>query len=1173
MEKFYVRLFIAYCILFHPVSESNAQSEAPGAKHRKVTFSAKGIQLYEVFKSFTGQTKVNFFYSNDDIDPDEIITEEFENISLDKALHKLFDGRGITWDYGINAVYFKKDTKPPELAAITWELPARKITDTIRPRKIAGQVVDKSGKPVIGATVALNGGIKGQSTDGQGRFSFDGVREEATITVSSIGYWGKVVGITAKTTYIEIELEDYVHEMKPVDIVYTGYETVSKDSSTASFARIDNKLFNQQGGTWVLWRIPFIANSVGKIPDHLNPTGTKLTVRGLSTFSGLKEPLIVLDKFPYYGDPDNINPNDVESITVLKDAAATSIWGARAGNGVIVITTKKGAYKQPLAVTFNTNLTIVNKPDIFSISDMRPADYISIERDLFNKGHYDGRFTNPTRYALNPVVKIFLDEREKKITPTEASALLDKWRNVDVRNDYSKYLYKNALNQQYAVNLSGGEEKHAYVISLGIDRNKSALDEKYNRATLQLAQTFEVIKNLEFSANIYLIKSTTESGAPPYEFYKRSQLPLYTQLKDAEGKDLPLGTYNSAYRQEFLDTLGRGMLMDWGYYPLQNYLHERKTTEMRHGNAQLGLSYKLNNGLSFSVEYNYQQQKTESSQMFDKQSYFARDLINRFSQLNYDNNTVKYIVPKGAIRDFTSNNLVAQDARGQISFGRKFKKHRFTGITGLQVSKVTTDAGAYRIFGISENGTSNSDIDFANTYRNVASGKMEDIPNKSMSDRTDIRYISVYTNTTYTLNDRYGISLSGRNDRMNAFGVNTRNKWKPLWASGLSWKISNEEFYQSKWLPYLKVRLTYGTSGNVDANRIGEATIRYLGQNSFVNSGYTTIENAFNPEWRWEEVTMLNVGLDFKLNKDKLTGSFEFFRKNMNDLYNQVAVDPTTGMGSIMLNTGKMTGTGMDIDLNANNRIGKFIITTNLVLNVYKDRIIRIKSKDKLTAGELTAGTPTGRDEFPVYALFTYKSAKLDPVTGEARGFLNGQPSSNYEAILNNTQVDDLLYMGNMLPKVSGSLGNTISWKGLSITGRFIYKFGYVFLRKSIGYEALANTLTGHGNYYKRWKKKGDEAYTTVPASVFPPQDGQDLFYGSSSDQATNGSHIRLKYLNLSYDLYQYKIGNAAFKHIQCYIILNDVGIIWKANKEGIDPDYQGMRVPMGVTLGTRFTF
>jgi hypothetical protein len=804
---------------------------------------------------------------------------------------------------------------------------------------------------------------------------------------------------------------------------------------------------------------------------------------------------------------------------------------------------------------------------------MRPADLIGIERQLFNLGEYDGKFLHPTRYALSPVVKILLDEREKKITTPEANALLDKLRNVDVRDDFVKYLYKNALNQQYAVNVSGGEEKHAYLFSFGVDRNKGALSEIYNRTTLRLQQTFELLRNLELSTNVYLIKSTNQSGARGYDAYKRTELPLTARLIDEGGKELPLSTYNTAFRQEYMDTLGKGMLLDWNYYPLQNYKHEIARTEMRYVNAQFGLSYKFNNGLSLSAEYNYQQEQTEKNQDFDMQSFYTRDLINRFSQLNYDNNTVIYKVPKGGIRDYTTNNRTAQDLRGQINFSETFNDHRITAIAGVQVNKVITGTKSDRIYGIDERGSINRNIDFENAYLNLVTRETEYIPTNFMLGGTNYFYFSLYSNATYTLNDRYGIYLSGRRDAMNVFGVDTKNKWKPLWSSGLSWLISNERFYHSKGLPYLKARVTYGKSGNVDAIRIGDATIRQGETNSFVNASYARLDNAYNPEWRWEEVAMLNIGFDFKLKDNKLTGSFEFFRKYMNDLYNTVPLDVTTGMTSLMTNSGKMTGTGIDLELNANNRIGEFMIASNLVMNIYKDKVIQLKSKDLLTAGNVSAGSPTGFNGHSLYALFAYRSAQLHPLTGEARGYLNGQASSDYDAILNNTRVEDLVFTGNMLPTVSGSLTNAISWKKFTITACVIYKLGYVFRRTSIDYEQLTKGLVGHGDYYKRWKNKGNERYTTVPSLPSPLKSGQALFYNSSSDLTTKGDHARLKTLSLSYDLQEAKIGNGAFKHIQLYATLNDVGIVWKANKEGIDPDHQAIHMPMGITCGTRLTF
>jgi TonB-linked SusC/RagA family outer membrane protein len=1114
----------------------------PGEK--KITIQATTPTLREVLSVIQEQAKVYFYHEG--IDVSEIIKVRLVDISLENAMRLIFMGKDIRWKYKDNVVELLKGKSV----------------------KVTGVVVDKKGNPIPGATVFLKDGKKGDATDSMGKFSFSDIPFHSILRVSSIGFNPQNIKVTDMQASVCVVLDSAVNEMSVFELFSTGYEQGIKKNSTSSITLIDNNRFNEPGGTNVLPRLGYITG-LNTMPSNLVTSGTGITIRGLSTVSGPKEPLIILDDFPYNGALENINPNDIESISVLKDAAAASIWGVRAGNGVIVITTKKGKYEQEINITLNANITFIPKPDLFSMKSMRADDFITVERNLFDSGFYDARLPHPSYYVLTPAVHIFSQEKAGLISEGEANTQLDRLRNIDVRNEFDNRFYVTGVNQQYAINISGGTKTHAWMASGGFDNNLDNLRAIYKRYTARFNNAYKIGDKIELKTNFFLTKSERGNGATAYTSYRPAQLPIYTKLSD------PLYTYGN-YRDTYIDTVGGGLLLDWRYHPLEDYKHTIDRLHIQEVNAEISLKYKIKKYLSFSLLYRYQNQKTERNFYQDRQSYYTRDLINRFSEVNYSRRTVKYNVPLGGILDVANNNETGKDLRGQMAFSKIFNRHAITAIAGGQISEVLARENTSRNYGFDEDIYSNSIVDFVNKYPHFITGNPENIPNTSLIDESIRRIVSVYANASYLFNSKYGASVGARRDATNSFGLKTRDKWKPLWSSGISWLISEETFYKDRLFTYLKLRITYGESGNVDPKKVAQTTIRFDGINTSLNTPYSRIDNSYDPELRWEQVGMWNVGLDFSVKNNRLSGSIEFYRKKMTDLYGESAVDITTGLGrnTVMKNVGKMSGKGIDIELNSLNTSGAFTWNSDLIFSFNRDKVLQLKNKDKLTPQHITGGTAVGLEDYPAYAYFAYRSTGLDPQTGDPRGMLNGLPSTDYQEILGSgTRIEDLMFIGGLLPAFYGSLGNTLSWKGITLTARITYKFDYYFRRQSISYDDLYYLMVGHSDFSKRWQKAGDELHTTVPSMTYPVKSGRDQFYDHSDVLAVRGDHIRLQYIHLGYAMNKLRFAGNNCQKIQCYIILNNLGILWRANKEKIDPEHQTMDVARNVTVGTRIFF
>lgn len=534
---------------------------------------------------------------------------------------------------------------------------------------------------------------------------------------------------------------------------------------------------------------------------------TNITIRGLSTISGPLDPLIVADNFIYDGDINNINPNDVENVTVLKDAAATSIWGARAGNGVIVITTKKGHFNEKLHIDFNTDIIVTDKPNLCYNYQLPSSDYIDFEQQLFNKGYYNSKFTS----TLHPAVQLFEDRKNGLISSEDSAS------EIDNRDQFTKYHYRKGVTQQYALNLRGGSQNLAWLISGTYDKDIDNLRADYSKINLRFENAYRPIKNMTINADVYYTNSNSLSGLANYSStaaINGTQEVPYMNLAGANGAAIAVSNY---YNLRYLDTLSGGKLLDWNDYPLTNYKHSYTKINTEKLLAHIGLDYKIIDGLDINLLYQYQKQRAQNDVISDTADYYARNLINMYSQLNRTTGVVTYVIPLGGILNRTYTNLSSYNFRGQLNFDKTFNHiHRVNAIAGMEVRNEWTDGIGAIYYGYTANPLTYSDeMDYKNRYPTIINGSQSYILIASIVTGTDNGFASFFGNASYTYNGRYILSGSVRRDGSNTFSANTNDKWKPLWSAGLGWNISKEGFYHLAWLPFLKLSATYGVSGTL----------------------------------------------------------------------------------------------------------------------------------------------------------------------------------------------------------------------------------------------------------------------------------------------------------------------------------------------------------------------
>ncbi|SEM85684.1 TonB-linked outer membrane protein, SusC/RagA family [bacterium A37T11] len=981
-----------------------------------------------------------------------------------------------------------------------------------------------------------------------------GMQSFAGARVSRVPYTGftSVFGMPIQDT-TKNSLKDTI-QLQEVS-VSTGYQILPKERATGSFVFIDSALFNRSVSTDVISRLKGVTPSL--LIDERAGGTPKLSIRGRSTIFANADPLIVVDNFPYEGDLSNLNPNDIADVSILRDAAAASIWGVRAGNGVIVITTKKGKRNQPIQINFNSNLTIGTKPDLFYEPKISPSDLVDVEQFLYKQGYYNSSLTNTTSYpVINPVAEILdnaaLSEGEKQIQ-------LDALKQHDLRNDLGKYFYQPSFKQQYDLGMRGGSNKQQYSLNAGFDKNQSAVvGNGDNRFTLSAQQSLQPIANLSIDNAIFYTHSQNRINSSLQGIQNGE---AYQRLADDQGNHLPVAR---DYRLSFAETAEDKGLLNWLYVPLDEINYADQRSQIHHIRFNNTISYSWFKGFKTSLLYQYEKQFNTSRELYSQDTYFTRNLINQYSVIG--SKGITYNLPLGAYLSLGHQDLTAHSGRFQADYRLDKGSHSLVLLAGMELRQSKSNGNEQVLYGYDEKTGLAKPVNQDSTFKLYPSGNWSNISSSNSVTQTVDRFRSYYANGSYTYQHRYTLSGSARIDQSNLFGVKANQRSVPLWSVGFKWNAAEEPFYKFDWLPQLNVRATYGYNGNIDNTVTAFTTAKYY-TDAETGLAYASIYSLPNADLRGERTSQLNLGIDFGLPHQWLVGSVDYYTKHGKDLLGTGPLESTTGRTSFKGNLANMRGKGLDVMVTVQPLQHEYKWSCTLFSSFTTDEITKYNNtpssiSNYFADGSLTGSSYTPTVGKPLFSVYSYPWAGLDPQTGAPRGFLNGVPSTNYAGITKAYSMDSLKYHGHATPPYYGSFRNDLSYRNFSVSVNISYKLGYYFRRSSIRYDYLFASHDGHSDYANRWQKQGDEMTTDIPALIYPLTSGSDAFYSNSSALVEKGDHIRLQDIQVSYQ----------FRNIHFYVYANNLGILWRTNNQGIDPDYATDVLPQPFTLSAGLT-
>lgn len=1102
------------------------------AQNKTISLNFKDSPLSTIFKSITEQSGYTFLF-NDDVNPNLRVSVNISSSSIEKAVSAILNNTGY---------HFSVKNKRIILYDQKQEKGSGKVTL---------RILNNSGTSLPGATVLVLGDKDGTiaNNDGIAVLTITG-NAPKKIQVSFIGYKTEELNWNGEKELI-CKLQE---ESKSFDeVIITGFSTVSKQRLTGSVSVVKSDDINK--------RINFDINSSleGKVAGYNTYKGSS-TIRGTTSFLSDAAPLVVVDGLPVTGDLSSINPNDVESITFLKDAATASIYGSRAANGIIVVVTKSGE-KGKTTLDFSYSYSLTPKPRISDLNYASTTDIIDYSRSYMeNAPEYK---PNPLKYFqdidktigyINPLNRIYYEELKGNISPEEKEAAIQQLKKYDYRKEYEKYVWRDRVLQQYNLAFRKGTDKMDVAFSANYQNQKYGT--AYSNSdiiTLNLKNKVNMYTWLNVTYGLYGNFSKEKSGlggsATNFTPFIGAIMP-FERLIDENGNRIFMNTINYTHN-EWLINNG---LYNMGYNALDEMEKSYNKTDKINLRGFAELDFNILKGLSYNLKFQYERNSSKSQSTYLKESLFMRDKINRFAVIT--NGKIRYIIPNDG-RLFTSNaDANNYTFRNQISFKRELPLDlTFDFFAGAEFRQYLTTGVSSDIYGYNpETSLFGQSVNWEEIQNGVYGALYPMYAQRTSvglsSSYTLNREYSMYANGSLSYRGKYILAGSWRVDKANLFGADPKYRNRPLWSISGSWNASEESFLkQVSWINLLKVRMSYGINGNVDRSS-SKYMLAYLGISYDVKKIAATIVSPPNESLRWEKTQIFNVGLDYNLFNGKWSGSFDYYNKYTSDLIAFANLDPSSGFSSASFNNGAMLNRGVEATLSYSwIRSKDWNVVTGITAAYNKNEVKKINYEPSSPTDLIYYPNSYYLIGDPFNSLYAYRYAGLtkegDPSVYDKDGKVveNTNPMNDPKA---------LRYMGTLDPKLTGGISQTVAYKNFSLDAQLVVYAGNK-LRLDVTPLYGSASPAMNKDFVNRWTP--DNTTSEIPRfPVYGSTGDRDLFWKFADRNVKDASMVKLRYISLSYALKAASLSRVKITSLQIKAQINNLWY-WCAAGNSIDPE------------------
>ncbi|MBR1401843.1 MAG: SusC/RagA family TonB-linked outer membrane protein [Prevotella sp.] len=1180
----------------------------------------KNLPVEQVIKDLRKQTGHQFVYKKEVLQGVPNVTCNYKNATLEQLLNRIFYmGAGLEYEIVKGTVVLKKATKDFKYFK----------------KNVSGMITDENEEPLPGVTVMLKGTNTGVSTDLDGQFTILTEGKEPVLEITYVGMKPKTVRVSPKEPFLYVKME--ADENILDEVLVTGYQNIKRENATGSYQLISSKKLDERHtGT-------IVENLEGQIPglmsynNGMNGGGENaLTIRGISSFQARTNPLVVVDGLPIEGSIETVNPYNIENITVLKDASAAAIYGARASNGVIVITTKR-ANQEKLEVDFSTDITISEKQNYDNYGWISAADLIKLEKYNFNsmrdaaalKAAADQAAQDESdrtgedlaevmkRYAvkpwvtkgassfnellnrydvfrlnISPVTQLLTANYLGNLSDSDMNAQLSRMANNNYRKEWADAYDRQQVLQQYNLSLrTRGKYLNSSVVLNYKGDNLGTVKEHNNALTFSYRGDLDITKWLKASFGTNIISERAKTHITDIDVSGRNTYQPYMSMYNADGSEAPMEGYIGLYEPVLQDPeIG---LKDAAYYPLRelnmNFNNSRRTNIRSFVNATATILP----GWTASAHFQYEDIYYKRSAYTEADSYRMRFLYNNYTQetiemqWDYDYDTWEMIqvpvsvithhIPEGGMLSNYTQEGAHYTFRAQTGYDHVFAgKHAVEALAGFEFRESHTTSNSSILIGYDEQ-TQTNRTGFVNLGElKTLWGKGNVLgPNYSMGGApgsddyttSDVlhRFYSLYFTGNYTYDKRYSASVSYRVDKTDLFGADPKFRGRPLWSVGASWNIHNEDFMkQYPWIDALKLRTSYGLTGNIDSSVSSYLTASLENEFIYGNLG-ASLDTPPNDQLRWEKTASWNFGLDFSLWSNRLSGSLDYYLKKGSDLLTLTDLDPTTGWTSLTINNGEMTNKGIELQLNGQiikpetrNSFG-----LNAAFNIAYNKNEVTKVTHEVNSGYTNLMSYTLHKGYPVHSLFSYQYAGIvfNEDTHEQTITWNDHNGKQHfsEVYSDDFTVEDGVYSGSLDPKVMSSFTPEITWNGFSLSAMFSYYGGHVMRARMNEMDATYGSSYGYRNgevnssALNYWE---DDSHTQYVANGYM---GLSNVIGYTTMQYMDANvvpadYLKLRNIVLGYSFPKNWCRKLGMNSIRLRVQMNNVAT-WVKNKYDIDPE------------------
>lgn len=1062
-----------------------------------LSLSLKNTTVEQALDQIEQETGYSFLFTDNIIDVNRVVNLKINKGDINNVLSQIFDNTNVTYKIVDKQIILSKKEFAPAPQ---------------QDRKVTGVVMDTNGEPIIGANISVKGTTLGTITDLDGNFTLE-IPANAKLEVSYIGYISKEV-VAGNSTQLVIKLQEDTQKLD--EVVVIGYGVQKKSDLTGAVANVKAEKLMERPATTVEQALAGRVAGVNISTNSGRPGGrTSIQVRGYSSINATSNPLYVVDGIVWEGGGlDAINPNDIQSIDVLKDASSTAIYGTRGSNGVIIITTKKGTKGQKTRINYDANV---------SISQMaRKIDVLNSEQfmQVWDTGYKNAEKYDPTGWA-NGKYKTYSPEyvREHyKVGNTYGNhELFDASGKPLYDTDWQDEATRVSVSQNHNLAITGGTEKTAYGAFLNYTDDQGILKSSYKK---------------RFSGRITLDSEITS-------WLKMGTMLSYSDIRE-RFQDKEQGSGN----------IPRTMIETTPIIPVKwadgSYARPANFAGMEDADSPTALA----DGLQW----------LNKSAVFNGNVYanitFMKGLEFKTTLGAANTDFHEYIFSPSWVGLWSGFGK----AKAQVNSDRKRfwqwenhltyntvinKDHAINAMVGAEYQK-------YHELHMEEVGQDMSDDFFG--WNNLEQAKSQSIK----SSATGWQMESYFARANYSLYDRYLVTVTGRVDGSSKFGKNNKYAFFP--SAALGWRVFQESFMEGThdWLSNLKLRLSYGLTGNSD---IGEyRSLAMLGSTTYLFDGTRApgiiIGELANPDLKWEKTTQWDFGFDFGVLDNRISMEVDFFLKKTKDLLYEAPVPATSGKRVMMSNIGSMENKGVELTLNTVNiKSSDFQWTSSFNISYLKNEITQlgVNNEDKLVDPDfmgknvvLRVGEPVG--SFWGYKLLgTWGTSEVDEAAkyGKKPGDLKHQ-DLNKDGQINDA---DKQIIGRGTPDFYGTFGNYLQYKNFDFSLELQYSVGADVLNNtnhsSEDRTSIANSKCTVLNAWTENNQDTPIAQTRLASAGYTTL--------IDSHKVENGSFLRGKNISVGYNLPSQLISKIGFSKLRVSFSAQNFFLI--SSYTGYDPE------------------